>query len=134
MTIITRSTRYSMTTNPVTGDTQTGLDQRVDYIYDDNGLAGANDSKDIVAGAVAANRMNQIILEAASKTASLSDGIFNETDVITMNQYIQNHYLNEWTALHGDDEGDYETGFHLVQNDGSTLRYRGDNLINTVSA
>lgn len=41
-----------------------------------------------------------------------------------------------WTNrqhLHGADEDAYETGYHLVQNDGSNLDYRGENLLDTVS-
>lgn len=34
--------------------------------------------------------------------------------------------------MHGDDEDGAETGYHLVQNDGSNLNYRGENLLNTV--
>jgi len=108
-----------MLMNPIAGDTLTGLDQLVDYIYADNGLAGANDAKDIAAGAAAANRMNQIIMEAAQAVGALADGTFSEADVVSMNQYIRDHYLTEWTSLHGDDEGSLETGFHCIQNDGS---------------
>ena len=36
--------------------------------------------------------------------------------------------------LHGDDEDDSETGFHLVQNDGATTQLFGDeNAVNTVA-
>ena len=124
---------YAMVTTPIGGDTYTGLDQIVNYIYADNGLAGANDAKDIAAGAVAANRMNQIILEAANMTGAAADGVFSADDVVAMNIYIRDNYLNEWTSLHGDDETSTETGFHLVQNDGSNLQYRGDNFVNTVA-
>ncbi len=124
---------YSMTTNQIPGDTNTGLDQLIDYIYDDNGLAGANEAEDIDAGAEAANQMNHIIIEAASTTKALSDGIFDEIDLIAMNQYLQTTYQNDWTNLHGDDEGTSETGFHRIQNDGSNLQYQGENLINTVA-
>ena len=44
------ATTYSMTKSEIAGDTHTGLDQLVSYIYADNGLAGANDAKDIAAG------------------------------------------------------------------------------------
>ena len=41
---------YSMTPTQIIGDTHTSLDQLVSYIYADNGLAGANDAKDIASG------------------------------------------------------------------------------------
>ena len=123
---------YSMT-QPVAGTTGTGLDQFVEFIFADNGLAGATDGRDIKGGAAAANSMNQIILEAASATGAAADGKFTVDEVVAMNQYIRANRLAEWTALHGDDENGSETGFHLVQNDGATGKYRGDNLADTVA-
>ncbi len=124
---------YSMTVQPIEGDTNTGLDQLVDYIFADNGLAGANLAVDIAAGAEAANAMNNIIVKAIDATKAFKDWIFSEADVVAMNQYILGSYGDEWIERHGDDEDDFETGFHLVQNDGSNLTYRGNNLINTVA-
>ena len=123
---------YSLA-KPVPGTTGTGLDQFVNYIYADNGLAGATDGRDITKGAAAANSLNQLILEAATATGAAADGKFTVEEVVAMNQYIRANHLPEWTTLHGDDEGGAETGFHLVQNDGSTTQYRGQNLVNTVA-
>ena len=123
---------YSLT-EPVPGTTGTGLDQFVNYIYADNGLAGATDGRDITKGAAAANSLNQLILEAATATGAAADGKFTVEEVVAMNQYIRANHLPEWTTLHGDDEGGAETGFHYVQNDGSTTQYRGQNLVNTVA-
>jgi Ca2+-binding RTX toxin-like protein len=52
--------------------------------------------------------------------------------VVLINQYIRDNHYTRWVELHGDDEDDEETGFHLVQNDGAREKYRGDNFINTV--
>jgi hypothetical protein len=123
---------YSLA-NHVPGTTGTGLDQFVDYIYADNGLAGATDGRDITKGASVANSLNLLILEAANATGAAADGKFTVEEVVAMNQYIRANHLTEWTNLHGDDEGGVETGFHLVQNDGSTTQYRGNNLVNTVA-
>ena len=41
--------------------------------------------------------------------------------------------LDPWTALHGDDEDTYETGYHLIQNDGANIDFLGQNLVNTVA-
>ncbi|MDQ5906971.1 MAG: hypothetical protein QG590_1453, partial [Pseudomonadota bacterium] len=123
---------YSLA-NAVPGTTGTGLDQFVDYIYADNGLAGATDGRDITRGAAHANSLNLLIVEAANATGAAADGKFTVDEVVAMNQYIRANHLTEWTALHGDDEGGAETGFHLVQNDGSTTQYRGQNLVNTVA-
>ena len=115
-------------------DTGTGLDRLTDAIKSDPGLARNTDADDINAGADAANRMNEIIVEAIENTGAAEDGRISVDDVRIINAYIREHHLEEWTELHGDDfdNGD-ETGFHLVQNDGSNIKFRGDNLINTVA-
>ncbi len=64
---------YSLA-NHVPGTTGTGLDQFVDYIYADNGLAGATDGRDITKGASVANSLNLLILEAANATGAAADG------------------------------------------------------------
>ena len=128
---------YQMLVDPVAGSTGTGLDQLVDTIGADPGLAGANDSAQIAGGAAAANGLNAIILEAIANSEvgariAESGGVFFEYDVQLLNSWIRANRLTEWTALHGDDEGGEETGFHLVQNDGATTSHRGQNLVNTV--
>lgn len=50
---------YSLVAAATYGATGTGLDQIVEYIYRDLGLAGATDGKDIKAGAQAANRFER---------------------------------------------------------------------------
>jgi Ca2+-binding RTX toxin-like protein len=126
---------YSLVDTPIAGTTGTGLDQFVSYVFADPGLAGETDSKDIIAGAQAADQLNHLILEAAAAAVSggaAADGVFTVAEVTAMNAWIRTNKLAEWTALHGDDEYDSETGYHLVQNDGSNLNYRGDNLLDTV--
>jgi len=123
---------YSMT-NPVPGTTGSGLDQFVEFIFADNGLAGATDGRDIRGGASSANSLNQLIIEAANATGAAADGKFTADEVVAMNQYIRNNHLAQWTTLHGDDEDGAETGFHLVQNDGANTAYRGKNLVDTVA-
>ncbi|MBK8085133.1 MAG: hypothetical protein IPK28_15680 [Devosia sp.] len=124
---------YSMLINPTPGDTGTGLDQLIDVINGDPGLAGANTADDISGGGAAANRMNQIIVEAIDATGAGADKQFTTAEVEAINAYIRANYLAEWTQMHGDDEDGEETGFHLVQNDGATTKYRGQNQIDTVA-
>ncbi len=131
---------YSLVDTPIAGTTGTGLDQFVSYVFADPGLAGATDSKDIIAGADAADQLNHLILEAAVKAlpdtpgGAAADGVFTTEEVTAMNAWIRADpaRLKQWADLHGDDEDTYETGYHLVQNDGSNLNYRGDNLLDTV--
>ncbi len=123
---------YSLVTDQTVGTTRSGFDQIVSYIYADPGLAGATDSLDIKGGAAAADQLNHLILKAAQATGAATDKVFTVDEVVAMNAYIRTNALPEWTALHGDDEDTAETGYHLVQNDGSNLNYRGENLLNTV--
>ncbi len=113
--------------------TGTGLDQLVDTLSTDFGLAGRISQQDLVGGVTAANAMNAIIVEAKAATGVATDGIFTADDVRVLNAYIREHYQDAWAQLHGDDEGCEETGYHLIQNDGASGRYRGDNLANTVA-
>ena len=123
---------YSLVTAATYGATGTGLDQIVEYIYRDLGLAGATDGKDIRAGAQAANRLNEMIVQAAQATHAADDKVFTAAEVTAMNAYLRTNFRTEWALAHGDDETGFETGFHLVQNDGGTTRYRGEQLLDTV--
>ncbi|MBL8488745.1 MAG: hypothetical protein JNK22_16860 [Rhodocyclaceae bacterium] len=124
---------YSLVTDPIPGTSGTGLDQIVRSIFADPGLAGATDGKDIKSGAQAADQLNGLILKAAAATGAASDGVFTVAEVTAMNAYLRGSFLGQWTALHGDDEDGWETGYHLVQNDGGNLKYRGDSLLDTVA-
>jgi Ca2+-binding RTX toxin-like protein len=126
------SKSYSMVQNLPTGTTGTGLDQTVERIGRDPGLAGANLGTDITGGMTAANQLNQLILEAKQATGVASNGVFTVSDVTAINAWIRANRLAQFTALHGDDDGTTETGFHLVQNDGATQKYRNQNLVDTV--
>ena len=113
--------------------TGNGLDQLVDTLSTDFGLRGRISDKDLTGGNQAADAMNRIIIEAIDAEGLAKDGIFNADDVRIINTYIRANHLEEWTRLHGDDEKGEETGYHLIQNDGASERYRGDNLANTVA-
>ncbi|MGB0466728.1 MAG: calcium-binding protein [Pontibacterium sp.] len=114
-------------------NTGTGLDQLVDTIATDYGLTGKTSDKDMQAGLEAANAMNQLLVEAINVTSAAPGGVFSADDVRAINSYIRANHLDEWNRWHGDDENGEETGFHLIQNDGASERYRGDNLTNTVA-
>ncbi len=113
-------------------DTGTGLDELVDVVKNDTGLSGRTNAGDINEGAEAANQMNHILVEAIQTLGVADDNVISVEDIIAINQYIRDNYLEEWMTLHGDDEEGEETGFHLVQNDGAREKYRGDNFVNTV--
>jgi len=126
------SKAYSSIGTPLIGTTTTGLDQLVEAISKDPGLAGANLGSQIRDGQTAADGINKLILEAAQATGGVINGVFTTSKVVAINAWIRQNRLAAFTALHGDDNGTQETGFHLVQGDGGTRQYRGANLINTV--
>ncbi|HND51936.1 MAG TPA: hypothetical protein PLV92_06050, partial [Pirellulaceae bacterium] len=118
---------------PTAGTTGTGLDSLVDIILADPGLAARIPRSQVVAGAGYANQLNQIIVAAIRATGVANDGRINPPDMHALNTWIQANRYSEWVTLHGDDEDGVETGFHLVQNDGSRTRLFASNAVNTVA-
>lgn len=115
------------------GSTNTGLDKIVEIIKTDKRLQKKISAEDIDGGAVAADEMNQIIIEAIVNTGIANDGVINTADTRELNDYIFENYNDTWLILHGDDEDGEETGFHLVQNDGAKTRLFRKNAINKVA-
>lgn len=122
-------------TPPIVGTSMTGLDQIVGWIAKDKALPGRTTGPAIAGGATAADGLIKLIAAAAAATGAASDGIFTPDEVLAMNAWIRSdpQRLATFTALHGDDEGSLETGFHLVQGDGGATKFRGENAINTVA-
>jgi Ca2+-binding RTX toxin-like protein len=114
------------------GTTGTGLDKLIGLIANDQGLADNLTSSEILRGAAAANAMNKMIVDAIVATGAALDGKISTADVYDIAARIRAKDLKEWTIAHGDDEGNSETGFHLIQGDGSATRLYGENAINTV--
>lgn len=112
-----------------------GLDKLVKIIKNDPGLKENIPQSEINEGAANAKKMNKIIHKAIKATDVADDGDFSAGDIRKLNDWIRNEggYKDLWAKLHGDDEGDQETGFHLVQNDGATSRLYGENAVDTVA-
>ena len=114
--------------------TGTGLDRLVDWIKLDPGLARNTAAKDINDGLAAANGLNQLYGEAIDATGVNADGLLSRVDLRAINQWIRDNRYDAFVLLHGDDESDgTETGFHLIQNDGGSTQFFGQNLVNTVA-
>jgi Ca2+-binding RTX toxin-like protein len=117
--------------------TGTQLDSTLEALMVDAGLNPAgNDARhaQTVEGARAAAGLNQIISDAIIATGASTDGNISVADVVSINAWIRSDAdrLAEWTRLHGDDANGVETGFHLIQGDGGTTEFRGQNFVNTV--
>ena len=105
-----------------------------DLIVHDDGLRANNTASANKGGAAAAVELLDILKTAIAATNVGADGLISETDVRVISDYINaNPTLHaRFVDLHGDDENGTETGYHLVQNDGGTQTFNGQNLINTV--
>lgn len=115
------------------GGTGTGLDQLVAIIADDAVLGQRQSASEIYQGAMAADGMNHLIVEAIQATGAADEGVIEVSEVREMNVYLREHHLDQWTLLHGDDEKEEETGFHLVQADGAITELFGLNAVNRVA-
>ncbi len=117
----------------VQGTTNTSFDKIVPYIYNNEGLLLKVSMTDIRAGAAAANGMNELLVEAIRETGVASDDFISAEEVGTLNEYLVSNHVALWAELHGDDENDEETGYHLVQNDGARGTAYGRNVINQLA-
>ncbi len=116
----------------IQGSTGTALDTFIPIIFNDKSLERKISMEDIREGAKSADAMNHLIVEAIKETGVATDNYLSVADIKEINNYLVTNYAQEWTTLHGDDEGNEETGFHKVQGDGATTRLYGANAINTV--
>ncbi len=115
------------------GSTGTGIDQLVSLITEDPGLARRTSTADIYGGAAAADGMNVLIVQAIRATGVANNGDISAADLYDVNAWLRANHLSAFTLLHGDDEDGQETGFHLVQNDGASMRLFERNAVNTVA-
>ncbi|MEZ5453728.1 MAG: hypothetical protein R3E93_13090 [Thiothrix sp.] len=115
------------------GSTFTGLDLIVDIINRDPGLQKRVTAEHRDEAAMAADSMNHIIVEAIRTTGTANDKVISTADTRELNDYIFFNHYAEWMQYHGDDEGNEETGFHLVQADGAKTKLFGKNAINKVA-
>jgi len=110
----------------------TGLDRIVDIIKNDKRLNKRVSQEEIDIAISSAIQMNRIIIEAIIQTGVGNDQKISTADTREINDYIYHNYHDVWIELHGDDEDDSETGFHLVVNDGAKTKIFGHNAINRV--
>ena len=115
--------------------TGTGLDIIVDIAKADPGLSRLTLAANLQAGAIAADRLNHMIVDGLAATHGAEDGRIDAADVLAVNAWIRGDAdrLALFTALHGDDAEGVETGFHLIKGDGADSTYLGLNLIDRIA-
>ena len=115
-----------------TGTTGTGLDQLIQIIGEDEGLRNNNSAAQIREGAAAADKLNHIIVNAIEATGAMGDGHLTVAEVYDLSDYIRANNLAAFIAAHGNDEGNVETAFHLIQGDHGASYLLGESAIDTV--
>ena len=116
--------------------TGTGLDFIANSIVADTGLPLRNPESNVSGGADAANTMSNILIQGINAIHALDDGVFGADDVYALNAWLEGQpaLYQQYIVAHGNnDKGKAETGFHLVQGNGSSTRLYGENLINQVA-
>ncbi|MBV2358507.1 hypothetical protein KUH32_01855 [Thalassococcus sp. CAU 1522] len=106
-----------------------------DFVRSDPGLPANIVQADIDGGAAAAELMNGVIAQAIVATGANADGIITPDDARAISDHIRGNpgLYADFVEGHGDDEGNEETGFHLVQGDGGAFRFQGRQFIDTVA-
>ncbi|WP_299207261.1 calcium-binding protein [uncultured Tateyamaria sp.] len=120
---------------PIAPITPNGLETIAELVETEPGLIANIYPGDIQGGADAARQMNEVFETAMTATGVNTDGILTPEDLYILSAYIQNNaaLYAAFIEGHGDDEGNEETGFHLVQGDGGALEFRGRDFIDTVA-
>lgn len=115
------------------GTTGTGLDLITERLLDDIGLNHRISQKQINDAAKAADGMAKLMLQAIRETGVADDNRLDSMDMVDLNRWIIVNKLSEWTKLHGDDEGAFESGLHYAQGDGGRDYIYGDLSVDTVA-
>ncbi|WP_292931183.1 LamG-like jellyroll fold domain-containing protein [Novosphingobium sp. PASSN1] len=115
------------------GTTGTGLDLITERLLDDIGLNHRISQKQINDAAKAADGMAKIMLQAIKETGVADDNRLDPMDMVDLNRWVIVNKLDEWTKLHGDDEGAFESGLHYAQGDGGRDYIYGDLSVDTVA-
>ena len=101
----------------------------------DPGLRGAISTTDLTNGLAAFDQLAALLLRVIDEQNLNDDGMITAADMRAISTAVRNEASDYWAFVehHGDDEGNVETGYHLLQNDGATLEFQGRNLVDTVA-
>lgn len=115
--------------------TVTGLDQLIDIINNDAGLARNVSGTDIAEAARAADAMNDILVDVIGTLGVADDGRITDRDVEKMNTHIRSdaELQDEFEFLYGTRTEAGETGFEAVNGNGGEEKLFGKWAINNVA-
>ncbi len=110
------------------------LESIIRGLASDPGLKGGQTAANITKGIAAARDLNSILLEMITRTKANADGRISANDLINISKatYADKAAYVAFLEGHGNDEGANETGYHLLQNNDSSLVFQGRNFADTV--
>jgi Ca2+-binding RTX toxin-like protein len=110
------------------------LTSLITYLSQDPGLRANVSAAERTEGQLAAATMNAQLLRIIEARGFNADGIVTPAELAAISRIVQANAADYAIFLegHGNDEGNVETGYHLLQNDGGSLEFRGRNFANTV--
>jgi Ca2+-binding RTX toxin-like protein len=115
----------------------TRLARLVTAIQADPGLRGSVSAADIREGVRAAQLLNQVLLSMIDQTRANADRLITPADMQAVSDALWlRRNAADWRDFwvgHGNDNGEVESGYHAVQNDGGTLQFQGRNFLDTVA-
>ncbi len=105
-----------------------------DILASEPGLLDNLAPDEIATGLAAADALSGILLQVITAGHLNDDGLISTDDLYAVSAVLQGDsaLYALFSAAHGDDGWEEETGFHLLQNDGSSLIFQGENLVDTV--
>ena len=114
--------------------TSTALESIVEALKADPGLAAGTTLADFNAGLAAARVLNEVMGEAIEHFGFNADKVITPEELMAISDYVRATPLLHYYFMmgHGNDEGNVETGFHKLQNDGGNLTFQGRNMVDTV--
>ncbi len=112
-----------------------GLAAIPDLIAADPGLRSRISAADIAGGIAGAEAMNAVIAAAIDATGANRDGRIDGDDARDISDWIRarDSRYDAFVDGHGDDAGRIETGFHLVQGDGASIRFQGKTFVDVIA-
>jgi Ca2+-binding RTX toxin-like protein len=113
------------------------LDTLIAALRADRGLAASLPAADISAGIDAARDLNRVLLAMIDQTNANDDRRITAGDMQAVSDALwlpkNAQPWRDFYIAHGNDNGDVESGFHNVQDDGGRLVFQGRNFVDTVA-
>jgi len=120
--------------SPAANDYANALESIIKVINNDRGLKSNVSDADLAGATAAARTLNNLLATNIDQLGVNADHVITPAEMAAISDAMRANTVDMpvFVAAHGDDDGNSETGFHLVQNDGATSTFQGHNAIDTV--